>query len=85
VPDERRTRVSFIVDLMPVAVGLVLSAPIVLIGIASGLLWIAGVIAAAIAAVGIFYSRKVLKGWDDSLTNWRLRRRKQNRSMGLES
>lgn len=84
VPDERRTRVSFIIDLMPVAVGLVLSAPIVLIGMATGSLWVAGIIAAAIAVVGIFFSRRVLLGWEGSLTNWRLRRRKQNRTLGLE-
>ncbi|MFM8773741.1 MAG: hypothetical protein ACKOFP_07895, partial [Actinomycetota bacterium] len=84
VPDERRTRVSFIIDLMPVAVGLVLSAPIVLVGVVTGSLWVAGVIAAAIALAGIFFSRRVLLGWEDSLTNWRLRRRKQNRTLGLE-
>lgn len=84
VPDERRTRVSFIVDLMPVAVGLVLSAPIVLLGMAVGMLWVSGIVAAIIATFGIYYSRKVLTNWDDSLTNWRLRRRKQNRSLGLE-
>ena len=83
VPDERRTRVSFIVDLMPVAVGLVLSAPIVLVGVLTDRLWISAVIATAIGLVGATFSWKVVKGWDDSLTNWRLRRRKQNRSQDL--
>lgn len=84
VPDERRTRVSFVVDLMPVAVGLILSAPIVLLGMALDRLWLSGILAAAIAIAGAFFSWKVVKGWEDSLTNWRLRRRKQNRSMGLD-
>ncbi len=83
VPDERRTRVSFIVDLMPVAVGLMLSAPIVLVGVLTDRLWISAIIATAIGLVGATFSWKVVKGWEDSLTNWRLRRRKQNRSQDL--
>lgn len=85
VPDERRTRVSFLIDLTPVAVGLVLAAPIVGIGFATGVLWLPGIIAFAIALVAVFYSRKVMKGWGDSLMNWRLRRRKQNRAIDFGS
>ena len=81
VPDERRTRVSFLIDLTPVAVGLVVAAPIVGIGFLTGVLWLPGVIALAVALVAVFYSRKVVKGWDESLMNWRLRRRKQNRAI----
>ena len=83
VPDERRTRVSFLIDLTPVAVGLVVSAPIVALGFATGMLWLPGVVAVAVALVAIVFSRKVMKGWEESLMNWRLRRRKQNRTMGL--
>ena len=83
VPDERRTRVSFLIDLTPVAVGLVVSAPIVVLGFATGMLWLPGVVAVAVALVAIVFSRKVMKGWEESLMNWRLRRRKQNRTMGL--
>jgi hypothetical protein len=83
VPDERRTRVSFLIDLTPVAVGLVVSAPIVALGFATGMLWLPGVVAVAVALVAIVFSRKVMKGWEESLINWRLRRRKQNRTMGL--
>ena len=84
VPDERRTRVSFIVNLMPVAVGLVMSAPVMIIGITLNRLWISGIVAAIIGVAGAFFSWKVVKGWEDSLTNWRLRRKKQNRTMGLD-
>jgi hypothetical protein len=83
VPDERRTRISFIVDLMPVAIGLILAAPLVLIGKITGQLWISALIAALIALVAIRFSRRVIAGWEDSLTNWRLRRRKQNRTIDL--
>lgn len=85
VPDERRTRVSFLIDLTPVAVGLVVSAPIVGIGFLTGMLWLPGIVALVIALVAVFYSRKVMKGWDESLMNWRLRRRKQNRAINFGS
>lgn len=84
VPDERRTRVSFLIDLTPVAVGLILAAPIVGIGFLTGLLWIPGILAFVLALVAVFFSRKVMKGWEESLMNWRLRRRKQNRTTDLD-
>ena len=40
VPDDRRARVSFIVDLGPVAVGLIVAGPVALLGIATGLGWL---------------------------------------------
>ena len=81
VPDERRTRVSFLVDLLPVAIGLLLSAPLAFIAVVTGLSWITGIIVAVLAAVAIPLSIRVLRGWEDSLLNWRLRRRKQNRTL----
>lgn len=79
VPDERRARVSFLVDLGPVAVGLLLSAPLVAIASAVDLEWAAPAAAAVIAVVAVPWSLRVRRDWDDSLLNWRLRRRKQNR------
>ena len=81
VPDERRTRVSFLVDLLPVAIGLLLSAPLAIIAVVTGLSWVTGIIVAVLAAVAIPLSIRVLRGWEDSLLNWRLRRRKQNRTL----
>jgi hypothetical protein len=81
VPDERRTRVSFLVDLMPVALGLVASTPLAIVGVLTGQLWIVGVIVAVVAAAAVPLTRKVMRGWEDSLLNWRLRRRKQNRTL----
>jgi hypothetical protein len=81
VPDERRTRVSFIIDLLPVATGLILAAPIIAIGFAFDRFWISSIIATLIAATAIPLSIKVINGWEDSLMNWRLRRRKQNRTL----
>ena len=83
VPDERRTRVSFLVDLVPISVGLVIAGPIAALGIYSGHLWAVPVAAAVVAACALPLSMKVRRGWEDSLLNWRLRRRKQNRSLIL--
>lgn len=81
VPDDKRARISFLNDLMPVAVGLILAAPIVGVGFLTDQFWIAGAIALVIALAAIPFARKVIAGWDDSMMNWRLRRRKQNRSL----
>jgi hypothetical protein len=81
VPDERRTRVSFLVDLLPVALGLIVSTPLAIVGVLTGQLWIVGVVVAVIAAIAVPFGVKVKRGWEDSLLNWRLRRRKQNRSL----
>jgi ATP:ADP antiporter, AAA family len=81
VPDERRARVSFFVDLGPIALGLIIAGPIGLIGVVFGIAWVVPLIAAVIAAFAIRPSISVVRGWDDSLMNWRLRRRKQNRTL----
>jgi hypothetical protein len=83
VPDERRTRVSFLVDLVPVSIGLIIAGPIAAIGIFTDRLWIVPIAAVMVSAGAIPLSVKVRKGWEDSLLNWRLRRRKQNRSIIL--
>jgi hypothetical protein len=80
VPDERRTRVSFLVDLLPVSVGLIAAGPVAALGLFTDQLWAVPLAAAIVAAVAVPFAIKVRRGWADSLLNWRLRRRKQNRS-----
>lgn len=84
VPDERRARISFVVDLVPVALGLIISGPLALVGILTGTYWVIAIAAAVIAALAIRPSLTVRRDWDDSLLNWRLRRRKQNRALDLD-
>jgi hypothetical protein len=84
VPDERRTRVSFVLDLVPISAGLIIAGPIAAVGILLGWLWLVPVAAALIAVCAIPIFLKVRRGWEDSLLNWRLRRRKQNRTLGLD-
>ena len=83
VPDERRTRVSFIIDLGPVAIGLILAGPAAAVGVLTGNVALVGIVAAVLAAVGLPWFVKVRSGWDDSLLNWRLRRRKKSRGLDL--
>ncbi|MEI7779285.1 MAG: hypothetical protein WCJ42_07645 [Actinomycetes bacterium] len=81
VPDERRARISFIVDLGPVALGLIVSGPLALLGLWFGWYALIPAIAALIAAAAIPHGLAVRRGWEESLLNWRLRRRKQNRTL----
>lgn len=83
VPDERRARVSFVVDLLPVAIGLIVAGPLALVGVLTGQYWILALVCVVVALVAIRPARQVLRDWDDSLLNWRLRRRKQNRGLDL--
>ena len=84
VPDERRARVSFVVDLLPVAIGLIVSGPLALIGVLTGQYWLIAVLCVVIAALAVWPSLRVRREWDDSLLNWRLRRRKHNRGLTLD-
>ncbi|MDQ1250171.1 MAG: antiporter, family, partial [Actinomycetota bacterium] len=83
VPDERRTRVSFIVDLGPVAVGLIGAGLFSAVGLLTGLVWLIPVVSIVLAALAIAPSLRVVRGWDDSLLSWRMRRRKRGRSVDL--
>lgn len=83
VPDERRARVSFVVDLLPIALGLIISGPLALVGVMTGTYWIVAIACILIAALAVPPSLAVRRQWEDSLLNWRLRRRKQNRALDL--
>ncbi len=79
VPDEKRTRVSFLVDLGPIAVGLIAAAPLGALGAAIGADWISPTAAAIVGSAALPFAFIVRRDWEASLLNWRLRRRKQNR------
>lgn len=81
VPDERRARVSFLIDLGPIALGLIVSGPLALAGILTGWYWLIPAVAVVFALLAIRPALQVRSGWEDSMLNWRLRRRKQNRTL----
>lgn len=77
VPDQRRARVSFVVDLVPFAIGLILSGLILGITQRSGdLIW-GPVIALLFAIAAIPASRVAIKTWADALLSPQLKRRKR--------
>jgi hypothetical protein len=87
VPDERRARVSFVVDLLPMAMGLIASGPLALVAVITGQYWIAFAAATVLALAAIPFALKVRREWEQSMLSWRLRRRKRNRTadFGTES
>jgi hypothetical protein len=81
VPDQRRARVSVLVGLGPLGFGLVASGAVAAIGVATGRFWISSLLAALIAAAALPAGIRCRRRWDDSLLNWRMRRRKVMRHM----
>ena len=77
VPDERRARVSFLVDLVPFAAGLLVAGGITAIAAACGALAVAPLIALPIAALAMVPARKMIAAWPDSLLSHHLKRRKR--------
>lgn len=77
LPDERRARSSFLIELAPVAVAyLVVAIPITL-SWALDLRWIAPALGIGAAAVGLTLSQRVVATWEDTQLSYRLKRRKR--------
>ncbi|MCH9677883.1 MAG: hypothetical protein K0U30_09785 [Actinomycetia bacterium] len=84
VPDERRTRVSFLVDLAPISIGLLIAGPLAALALAVGQAWAIPAVGVLISIIAIPFAIKVRRDWEESLLNWRLRRRKRNRSSFID-
>jgi hypothetical protein len=65
-----------VLDLGRHSVAQIASGVLALIGIVLGALWLIGIIAAVVALASLFWGVKVVRDWDASMLNWRLRRRK---------
>jgi hypothetical protein len=77
VPDQRRARVSFIVDLVPYGVGLVISGGILGIAYAFKSPILAPILAFPFAIAAVLASRIAIKSWADALINPQLKRRRR--------
>jgi hypothetical protein len=77
LPDHQRTRVSFIIDLVPLALSFFLFAPIAAIGLWLKLLWFAPVAALLPAVFAIIASRRIVDSWDITQLSYRLKRRRR--------
>lgn len=83
VPDQRRARVSLILVLATFALTWILAAPVVAPGLLGSQTWLVGALPAAVGAAALFWWVRVYNGWDASMLNWRLRRRKRVDVPGL--
>jgi hypothetical protein len=55
------------------------AAPLSAIGYLTGKQWLVPIVALVFAVAALVPAWKVRQGWEESLLNWRLRRRKQNK------
>lgn len=84
VPDQLRARITFIIEFGRFTLAQVAAGLIALIGSTLGWFWLTGLIAAMLAAAAVPWALKVRRTWEESLLNWRLRRRKHRGVPGLD-
>ncbi|MCX6431773.1 MAG: hypothetical protein NTX29_02995 [Actinobacteria bacterium] len=78
IPDERRARVAFLVELLPLALGYLIASPLALTGVTLDAIWIPALIASLLALAAVPFALRIVRTWDDGLLNPRLRRRKRD-------
>ena len=83
VPDHLRARVTFLLDLGRYSVAPIVAGVLALVCSTLGWFWMAGIITAILAAAAVPFGLHARRTWDDSLLNWRLRRRKHTSIPGL--
>ena len=83
VPDQRRARVSLILVLASIALAWILSAPLAAPALLNGPAWLLGATSAIVASIAFVWWRKLYRGWDTGLLDWRLQRRKRPGFTGL--
>lgn len=77
VPDDKRARVSFVLDLTPFAVGLFVAAIITWVSSALDAYWLSPVLAGLLGVLALRPGRRIMQRWDDAMLNPTLRRRKR--------
>lgn len=83
VPDRRRARVSLILVLASIALAWTVSAPLAAPALLIGPTWLIGAVSAAVGTVAFVWWRRLYRGWDAGLLDWRLQRRKRPGVAGL--
>jgi len=77
LPDERRLRSSFVIDMGPLAISLIVASGPIAIAAATDNLWIAPLIGLVIAVPALLLSTRTVRTWDDTQLSYRLKRRKR--------
>lgn len=85
VPDERRARVYFLLELVPVGIGLLIGAGLAAIGSVFEVSWAIAIAAGGVAGLAIWQGLGARATWDESMLSWRLRRRKTNRGIAWDT
>jgi hypothetical protein len=84
IPDQVRARVSLVIDLGRNSIGFVVAGLLALIGTTLGTLWLTGVIAGLAGVAALAWAIALMRRWDQSMLNWRLRRRKKSSMDALQ-
>lgn len=79
LPDERRARSSFAIDLAPIATALVVSVVPISLMLLTGQRWLLGAVAVVLAALALAFGARVVRHWEATQLNYRLKRRKRLR------
>lgn len=77
VPDQRRARVSLILVLATNALTWILCSLVAAPGLLHGPLWLVGAVPAVVGMVAFIWWVRLYRGWDQTLFDWRLKRRKR--------
>lgn len=77
LPDTRRAGVTLLTELVPQAVGLILTpvALILILAVDGG--WLLGVAATLVALTAVLSARQIMSSWADTQLSYRLKRRKR--------
>ena len=81
VPDQRRARVSLILVLFSNALAWVLCAVVAAPGVLLGPLWLVGALPALVGLVALLWWTRLYRGWDRTLLDRQLKRRKRATSL----
>lgn len=84
VPDQRRARVSLVL-VLSVTVGWVTATPLAMPGLLTPATWLLGALPAVVGAAALAWWLPVYRGWDASMLDWRLRRRKRGLAVWAET
>jgi hypothetical protein len=77
IPDERRARTSFLIDLVPMAAGLIVVAVPIVITLTTHQRWVAPIFAVVFGTIGWRFANRTVATWDDTQLSYRLKRRKR--------
>ena len=77
LPDERRSSVVLITDLLPQAIALIVAPLSLVFSRVVDMNWLVSLISGFFAIVGVIVSRRIFSSWEETQLSYRLKRRKR--------